>query len=58
MRDKNTIGEENELINGYVDLKVSFKEKDIREALVKVFKAKYSLIMATDFEFVNVKGKT
>ena len=43
------IVEENELINGYVDLKVSFKEKDIRKALVKVFRVKYSLITATDF---------
>ena len=41
MRDKYTIGEGNELIIGYVDLKVSFKEKGICEALVKVFKAKY-----------------
>lgn len=56
MRDKYTIAEENELINGYVGLKVSFGEKDILEALVRVFRAKYSPIMATDFEFV--KGKT
>ena len=56
MRDKYTIAEENELINGYVGLKVSFGEKDILEALVRVFRAKYSPTMATDFEFV--KGKT
>ena len=57
MRDKCMICEENKLINGYVGLKVSFKEKDIREALVKVFRAKYSLITATDFEFVKRERK-
>ena len=57
MRNKYTIGEGNELINGYVDLKVSFKEKGICEALVKVFKAKYSLVTATDFEFVKLERK-
>ena len=57
MRDKYTVSEGNELINGYVDLKVSFKEKGICEALVKVFKAKYLLVTATDFEFVKLERK-
>ena len=57
MQDKYTIGEENELINGYVDLKVSFKEKNICQALVKVFRAKYSPITAADFEFVKRERK-
>jgi len=54
-RESYTLDSFSKIMSGFVELNPSYKEKDVRESLVEIFKSKYHAIENNDFEFDSLE---